>query len=101
MRGYKRRVDSNQKEIVNDLRKLGFSVFITKTLTKDFPDLVIGRNRITALVEIKSEEGGLSEGQEKFRKEWKGSQIIVAKTTEDVLTAFELLEVYVLKLESR
>jgi hypothetical protein len=66
----------------------------------NFADLVIGSKGITHLVEVKSrilverkgrkpqvEEGKLTEGQKRFRDEWKGAPVHVAYTPEESLAA--------------
>jgi len=92
------RVDTTHGSIRDELRKCGFSVEDTSKIGGDFPDLVIGKHGITALVECKSDKkvrktkgDGLSEGQKTFKATWKGSQVIVAESLQDVLFAFHLI----------
>jgi Holliday junction resolvase len=88
------RRDLQHKHIVADLLKLGFSVADTSMVGDDFPDLVVGRNGMDRLVEIKSgkkihhQSADLREGQEDFRQKWKGSRVIVAFDVNDVVIAF-------------
>ena len=49
----KARVDANQKEIVQQLRKRGISVLHTHQLGKGAPDIVIGYMNQNYLIEIK------------------------------------------------
>jgi Holliday junction resolvase len=92
------RTDKTHATIRDELREAGFSVVDASQVGRDFPDLVIGKHGITALVECKSSKkvrmhagDGLSEGQRKFRSEWKGSSVIVSETTQGVLDAFHLI----------
>lgn len=84
-----KRVDGNQKEIVKMLREAFYSVACTHVVGNDFPDLVIGKGGRTWLVELKDKKGKLSPGQERFREEWKGSEVIEARTIEDILKVTE------------
>ena len=47
------KVDANQKEIVQALRKVGASVYPTHMVGKGFPDIVVGYKGINYLLEIK------------------------------------------------
>jgi Holliday junction resolvase len=73
---YAKRVDSNHANIVKTLRDLGCSVFDTSRVAGGFPDLVVGRNNITCLVEVKSnEKSKFTPSQEMFMMNWKGSTV--------------------------
>jgi Holliday junction resolvase len=73
---YARRVDANHSEIVKTLRELGCSVFDSSRMAGGFPDLVIGVNKITCLVEIKSDEKAkFTPAQEAFMLNWHGSTV--------------------------
>ena len=50
---YAKKVDENHALIVKTLRELGCSVFDCSRVGKGFPDLVVGKNNHTALVEVK------------------------------------------------
>jgi Holliday junction resolvase len=90
------KTDKNQKEIVEALREIGCSVYVTASVGHDFPDLVVGTpykvpdwvklNGTVVLMEIKTDTGKLSEGQEKFISEFKGACIVV-RNIEDALRA--------------
>lgn len=69
------RKDANQKEIVNGLRRIGASVEVINK--KGFTDLIVGWRRVNYLMEVKTEEGDLTEDQEKWHAEWKGQKAIV------------------------
>jgi Holliday junction resolvase len=93
MRRQNRR-DLNQKRLAAELRQCGFSVADTSRVGDDFPDLVVGKNGIDRLVEVKSGKKvnhraqELSEGQQKFAREWRGAKVIHAWTLDDVLIEF-------------
>lgn len=70
------RTDSNQKQIVDDLRACGVSVFSTSQVD-NFVDLIAGFRGLNYLLEVKSEKGKLSDKQIKLRDEWAGRIIIV------------------------
>jgi Holliday junction resolvase len=75
---YAKKVDKNQKEIVAEFRKLGFSVYITSHVGAGFPDLMVGiGNTHTILVEIKSsEKAKFTEAQSEFMRNWKGGPVV-------------------------
>lgn len=76
--------DDNHNEIKKGLEGAGFSVWDTHQMGNDFPDMIIARNSLTAVVEIKSGSGKLTKGQIEFKLLWRGKHI-VAKSVEDVL----------------
>ena len=83
------KVDSNQSEIVKAFRKLGYSVVCTHQLGKGFPDLVIGKNGINTLVEVKDgslppSKRRLSPDEKEFHDNWRGTVLII-ESIEDVL----------------
>jgi Holliday junction resolvase len=73
---YAKKVDENHKIIVQRFRELGASVFDASGVGRGFPDILVGFNNQTALVEIKSgEKKKFTEPQLKFMAEWKGSSV--------------------------
>jgi len=87
------RVDSNQKQIVADLRKAGYSVLHTHILKNCFDILVGARNRNYAF-EIKDpnqppSKRKLTDGEKDFMQYWQG-QINVVETTEEILKIISL-----------
>lgn len=54
MRRRQHRHDSHQTQIVAELRACGFSVRDTSMIGDDFPDLIIGKNGMDRIVELKS-----------------------------------------------
>ena len=87
MRAHK--VDANQKEIVETLRRLGCSVAITSASGEGFPDIVVGYKGINYLVEIKDgsripSQRRLTPDQVTFHDNWKG-QIKVVESVNDAI----------------
>lgn len=73
---YAKRVDVNQSQIVKIFREGGCSVFVTSTVAGGFPDLVVGKNGKTHLVEIKSSRTAkFTPAQDLFILNWKGSRV--------------------------
>ncbi len=78
------RTDANQAPIVEALRLGGCSVYVIGLPV----DLVVGKNKRTVLVEIKTEKGGYTRKQSRFMAEWKGGAVV---TLRDVAGAVELV----------
>lgn len=74
--GHIRKVDLNQKEIVEGLRALGFTVRHTHTVGRGFPDIVIGKYGKNLLVEIKQDGEPLTLDEKEFFDMWQGAVII-------------------------
>ena len=90
---YAKRVDSNHSLIVKKLRELGCSVFDTSRVAGGFPDLVVGKNQKTALVEIKaSDKSKFTAAQEAFMLNWRGSTVARIQDVEGAITLVKLLE---------
>lgn len=72
-----RKVDSNQKKIVQQLRKIGVSVYVTSMVGKGFPDLVCGFRGKNYLLELKDgakskSRKRLTPDERKFFQIWNG-----------------------------
>lgn len=81
------RKDDNHTEIVNEFRRLGWSVLDIAQL-KNCCDLVVAKDGYTVAVEVKDGEKPpskrkLSQGEVKFRDSWKGIYFLVM-SKEDV-----------------
>jgi len=84
-----KRVDKNQAEIVTALRKLGFSVLHLHEVGRGCPDILVGKNGVNLLVEIKStQKASFTEAEIRFASEWDGS-VIAAYRVQDILNWFE------------
>lgn len=87
------RIDSNQTEIVEGLRKCGYSVAITSAVGNGFVDIIVGRPGSNILMEIKDpsqkpSKRRLTSDQVKFHTEWKGP-IAVIETLEEALAVMQ------------
>ena len=76
------KVDANQGEIVAALRAVGASVAPAHTMGGGFPDLVVGHQGVTYLLEVKTPKGKLTPDQERWHPEWRG-QVSVVRTAEE------------------
>ena len=83
-----KRIDANQPQIIEDLRKLGFLAAVTSDLGRGFPDIVVGdpRTLTVYLFEVKNpeERWGLTKLEIKFHALWHG-MVYVIETTEMAL----------------
>lgn len=83
------KVDSNQRDIVDSFRNMGYTVAHTHTLGRGFPDIVVGKQGINFLIEIKDgakpeSKRKLTEPEQKFKDGWKGQYDIV-ESLDDVV----------------
>ncbi len=85
--------DTNQSQIVNELRNLGVVVWVTASLATPILDLVAFWRGIALVVEVKvpGAEKRLTDGErEGIRKLAQvGVEVVVATCTEDVVTALD------------
>lgn len=79
-----RRVDSNQAEIVADLRKVGASVVLLHEVGCGCPDILVGFRGNNYLIEIKTRDGKLNRLQRLWHEAFRG-QVAVARTSEEAL----------------
>ncbi len=86
-----KRTDANQREVVAALRAVGAAVLDLHGVGRDCPDLLVARQGQTWLMEVKSAEGVLSEGQRKFMANWPG-RVVVVRSVEEALRAVLLEE---------
>ena len=90
---YAKRVDLNHTEIVNKFRELGASVFDLSAVGRGCPDIMVGYNGQTVLVEIKSgEKKKYTEAQLKFINEWKGSTVNRINDLEGAIRLIKILD---------
>lgn len=83
------KVDANQAAITHDLRKLGYSVWITSNFGQGAPDLVVGKDGKTYLFEVKDgslppSKRQLTPDEKEFKASWKGHYAVI-ETTEEAL----------------
>jgi predicted transcriptional regulator len=92
-----RRVDENQKAIINALRKIGATVADTSRAGHGFPDLVVGRHGMNYLIEIKDGDKQparrkLTPAQQIFHETWRGQIITVTSVDEAINAVTSLAE---------
>lgn len=86
------RIDANQGRIVAALRNLGASVAITSGAGNGLPDLLVGWQGETYMLEIKDGDKApsakkLTEAEQHFVDHWKGRPVAVVETVADALDA--------------
>jgi hypothetical protein len=90
---YAKRVDANHAIVVKALRNLGCSVFDTSRVAGGFPDLVVGKNQKTVLVEVKRDEKAkFTPSQDLFMLNWKGSTVCRIHDVEGVINLVKMLD---------
>ena len=86
---YANRIDANQNKIVDALRKAGAVVRIISQ-GDGIPDLLVGYNGFTILMEVKDGDKvpsarKLTEAEQKFFDEWDGGMLVVVNSVEEAL----------------
>ena len=84
------KVDRNQAEIVQALRKAGASVTPTHFVGAGFPDIVVSFRDSWYLLEIKTEDGTLTQSEIEFA-EYHRAMVPVVRSVEDALIAIGAL----------
>lgn len=84
------RVDDNQPEIVRALRKVGATVESMANLGCGLPDILVGFQGETHLMEIKDgakppSKRKLTKDEEKFFGNWRGGSLSVVESIEDAM----------------
>ena len=89
MKGHytRRRVDSNQKQVVDGLRACGCKVLSLAPMGHGVPDLLVFRWGKFYLLEVKSPGGKLTADEEWFCDEW---PVTVVRTVDEALEAVGL-----------
>lgn len=85
MRRYAAKRDSNEKQIIEALEGVGASV--TQISAKGVPDLLVGYQGATYLMETKNKYGKLTPDQVAFMDTWRGSPVLIVKTVKQALEA--------------
>lgn len=83
------RTDRNQKQVVEDLRALGFSVQHLHQIGKGCPDICVGKNGRNYLFELKDPEKPpsarrLTSDEEDWFSKWRG-QVDIAHDAEEII----------------
>ena len=79
---FKKKVDSNQAQIIADLKKIGVSVLNLSRVGGGCPDILVGWQGKNILIEIKTAKGNLNDLQIEFFKEWKGPKFVCKSINE-------------------
>ena len=88
----KARVDTNQAQVVKELKQAGVSVLHTHQLGEGAPDIIVGYGHTNLLVELKDPDKPpskrrLTPDEQEFFDTWRG-EVIVAHRAEDILGWF-------------
>jgi hypothetical protein len=78
------KVDANQSEIVEALRKVGVSVQSLASIGRGCPDLVAAKGAQAWLIEVKGPNGTLTPDQQEWIANWRGPVHIV-RTVDEAL----------------
>jgi hypothetical protein len=91
-RGIPRKKDANQNEIVEALERYGCSVIDASAIGGGCPDIFVGKNGVTLLIEIKNPnaKGKLNKLQERWHAGWKGQVAVVYTIAEAIKIVDEL-----------
>jgi len=90
------RTDNTQNSIVSALRSAGCSVIILSQAgrsTPGCPDLGVGYHGKNYFLECKSDNGKLTEAEQRFQDTWKGSYFVV-RTPSEAFEAIGIKEVH-------
>lgn len=89
------RVDANQRQIAETLKRVGASVEYLHTLGAGVPDLLVGFRGRTYLLEIKDgdkspSKRALTRAQQHFHANWQGRPVSVVTCEDEALQAIGL-----------
>jgi len=90
------RIDANQNDIVDALREAGAVVRIISQ-GDGIPDLLVGYNGYTILMEVKDgdkvpSKRKLTEAEQKFFDEWEGGLLVVVNNVQEAIDMLKLCE---------
>jgi hypothetical protein len=86
-----KRVDSNQVEIVKELRRLGMEVEHLHSVGKGCPDILVGWKGKNCLLEIKRDEKAkLTPDQVLWHHSWKGQVTVVSNVIDAIKAVKEV-----------
>lgn len=83
------RVDANQSEIIDALRRCGVTVVDLSAVGHGVPDLLAADIAGTFLVEVKTATGRLRDAQRRFADSWPGDLYVVRDVGEAIGVAAE------------
>jgi Holliday junction resolvase len=79
-----KRTDRNQADIVNALRTIGATVESLHAVGGGVPDLLVGYNGATYLIEVKTATGRLNQLQREWHAAWRG-QVAVCRSVDEAI----------------
>ena len=85
-----KRVDANQREIVETLRRLGLSVLHLHTVGMGAPDIAVGYGGCSMLAEIKTKKGKFTKAQNEMMRWWTGG-VYLLRTADDCMSLRDTL----------
>jgi Holliday junction resolvase len=90
---YANRIDANQNQIVDAMRKVGAVVRIISQ-GDGIPDLLVGYKGYTILMEVKDGDKvpsarKLTEAEQKFFNDWQGGLLMIVNSPEEALEILE------------
>ena len=85
-----RKVDTNQKEIVRALRRVGCTVVDLSDVGRGVPDLLVSRAYRMWLLEVKAEKGTITPEQHAWNQRWSGPPPVIVRTVDEALAAVGL-----------
>ena len=90
------RIDANQNDIVDALRGAGAVVRIISQ-GDGIPDLLVGYNGYTILMEVKDgdkvpSKRKLTEAEQKFFDEWEGGLLVIVNNVQEAIDMLKLCE---------
>ncbi len=86
-----KRVDSNQREIVEALRQIGASVEPIHMVGRGVPDLLVGFRGQTFVLEVKARTGRLTADELDWHLRWRGQKAVV-RSADEALKAIGAVE---------
>lgn len=95
------KIDANQTEIVEAIRREGASVTILAAVGDGVPDLLVGFLGVTLLVEVKDgskspSQQALTPDQKTWHSAWKGGPLLVIRSVSEALQALAQVRISVL-----
>jgi Holliday junction resolvase len=87
------KVDTNHKQIVEALRKAGATVVSLASMRHGCPDLLVGFQNVTMLMEVKKDEKAkFTTDQLDFIAKWKGGPVCRVDSVESALRALGIIQ---------
>ena len=87
------RIDTNHKEIVKALREAGATVVSLASMKHGCPDLLVGFQNVTMLMEVKKDEKAkFTPDQLDFIAKWKGGPVCRVDSIESALRALGVIQ---------